>query len=69
MPEAEGGEFITKVDAFFSQRDEDLPVTCQIREMDNGYPTTKVLPFASKVLPPYFEGTVSATAGSITVTG
>ena len=69
MPEAEGGEFITKVDAFFSQKDEDLPVTCQIREMDNGYPTTKVLPFASKVLPPYFEGTVSATAGSITVTG
>ena len=69
MPQEEGGEFITKVDAFFSQKDEDLPVTCQIREMDNGYPTTKVLPFASKVLPPYFEGTVSMTAGSVTVTG
>ena len=52
MPQEEGGEFITKVDAYFSQKDEDLPVTCQIREMDNGYPTTKVLPFASKVLEP-----------------
>ena len=52
MPQEEGGEFITKVDAYFSQKDEDLPVTCQIREMSNGYPTTKVLPFASKVLEP-----------------
>ena len=52
MPQAEGGEFITKVDAYFQGKDEDLPVTCQIREMQNGYPTTTVLPFASKVLEP-----------------
>jgi hypothetical protein len=52
MPQAEGGEFITKVDAFFQQKDTDLPVTCQIREMDNGYPTTKVLPFGSVTFEP-----------------
>jgi hypothetical protein len=52
MPQAEGGEYITKVDAYFSQKDESIPVSCQIREMQNGYPTTKVLPFASKTLEP-----------------
>jgi hypothetical protein len=58
MPQAKGGEFITKVDVFFQGKDDDLPVTCQIREMQNGYPTTKVLPFASKTLEPYYTGTV-----------
>ena len=52
MPQAEGGEYITKIDTFFSQKDDDIPVTCQIREMSNGYPTTKVLPFGSKTLQP-----------------
>ena len=45
-------EVLTKVDVFFSQKDAELPVTCQIREMQNGYPTTKVLPFASVTLDP-----------------
>src|SRR6056300_1013460 len=52
MPQAKGGEFITKVEVYFGQKDESLPVSCQIREMSNGYPTTKVLPFASKTLEP-----------------
>ena len=52
MPQADGGEVLTKVDAFFSQKDAELPVTCQIREMQNGYPTTTVLPFASVTLEP-----------------
>ena len=52
MPQAEGGEYLTKVDAFFSQKDTDLTVTCQIREMDNGYPTTRVLPHGSVTLEP-----------------
>ena len=69
MPQAEGGEYLTEIDVFFSQKDENIPVTCQIREMQNGYPTTKVLPFASKTLPPFFTGTVSLTNGSNIVTG
>ena len=52
MPQAEGGEYLTKVDVFFSQKDENIPVTCQIREMQNGYPTTRVLPFGSVTLEP-----------------
>jgi len=52
MPQAEGGEYITKIDTFFQGKDPSLPVTIQIREMDNGYPTTKVLPFGSKTLEP-----------------
>lgn len=52
MPQAEGGEYLTKVDVFFSGKDENIPVTCQIREMQTGYPTTKVLPFGSKTLEP-----------------
>jgi len=47
MPQAEGGEYLTKVDVYFGQKDESIPVTCQIREMVNGYPTTKVMPFGS----------------------
>ena len=52
MLQFDGGEVLTKVDVFFSQKDAELPVTCQIREMQNGYPTTKVLPFASVTLEP-----------------
>ena len=67
--EAEGGEYLTKIDVFFQQKDENIPVTCQIREMQNGYPTTKVLPFASKSLAPFQDGTVAMSNGSSTVTG
>ena len=45
-----GGEFITKVDLFFQEKDERVPVTIQIREMRDGYPTEKLLPLASKTL-------------------
>ena len=52
MPQAEGGEYLTKIDTFFGGKDENISVTCQIREMQNGYPTTRVLPFGSKTLEP-----------------
>jgi len=52
MPSTEGGEFVTKVEVFFHSKDPSLPVTCELREMVNGYPTTKVLPMASKTLTP-----------------
>ena len=50
MPIGGSIEVLTKVDVSLSQKDAELPVTCQIREMQNGYPTTKVLPFASVTL-------------------
>lgn len=52
MPSIEGGEFITKVDVFFATKDEAIPVTLQLREMENGLPTRKVLPFGTKTLFP-----------------
>ena len=64
-----GGEFITKIDAYFQRKDPNIPVLCQIREVVNGFPTRKVLPFAQKWLQPYMEGTVAITGGTTTVTG
>ena len=69
MPQAEGGEYITKIDVFFQGKDANIPVTCQIREMENGYPTIKALPFGTKVYQPFEDGTVAMSNGSTTVTG
>ena len=38
-----GGAFITKVDVYFRTISDTTPVTCQIREVVNGYPTKKVI--------------------------
>ena len=66
----DGGEFITKVDVFFQRKDKDIPFLCQIREVVNGFPTIKQLPFAGQWLQPYMKGTVKITsAGSTTVEG
>lgn len=52
MVEAEGGCFLSKVDLFFATKDEALPVTVQIRTVENGYPTGTILAFAEKTLNP-----------------
>ena len=64
-----GGEMITKIDVFFQRKDANIPVLCQIREVVNGFPTIKQLPFAGKYLSPYMKGTVSMSSGGTTVTG
>ena len=64
-----GGEMITKIDVFFQRKDENIPVLCQIREVVNGFPTIKQLPFAGKYLSPYMKGTVAMSSGGTTVTG
>ena len=46
------GAFLTSIDIYFRTRDERIPVSCQIREMANGYPTTKVLAFSDVTLLP-----------------
>ena len=52
MVESKGGAFLTSVDLYFRTRDERIPVSVQIREMSNGYPTTKVLAFSDVTLLP-----------------
>ena len=55
-----GGCFATKIDLYFSQKDATLPVTVSIREMRNGRPTQRVLPFSSVTKFPSSTGAPSS---------
>ena len=44
------GCFITKLDLFFQKKDQELPVWVEIRNVVNGYPGAKIIPFGRKVL-------------------
>lgn len=46
MVQEEGGAFITSVDLFFAEKDLKIPVRIEIREVVNGYPGSRVLPFS-----------------------
>ena len=47
------GVFLTRCDVFFRSKDDtDIPVTFQIRTMQGGFPTRKVLPFSEIILEP-----------------
>ena len=52
LVENKGGAFLTKVDVFFATKDSAIPVTIQIREMVNGYPGNRILPFSKVTLKP-----------------
>ena len=43
------GRFVTSLDLFFSDKDDTLPVTVEIRNVINGYPGPKILPFGRLV--------------------
>ena len=45
------GIFITKVDVFFRTKDDTLPVFAQIREIQTGLPTLKILAFSDVEVP------------------
>ena len=44
------GIFVTSVDAFFATKSDTVPVKAEIRNMVNGYPGTKLIPFSEKWL-------------------
>ena len=44
------GIFIKKIDVFFKTKHPTLGVELQVRYMDNGSPTTKIVPFGRKIL-------------------
>ena len=50
LVEEEDGCFLTKVDVFYQQKDDVLPTYVEIRNVVNGYPNPKVLPFGRKLL-------------------
>ncbi|NHK40111.1 hypothetical protein, partial [Thermus thermophilus] len=46
------GVFLTSIDVYFFKKDASIPVSMQIRTMENGYPTTTILPFSDVTLEP-----------------
>ena len=50
--EEEGGMFLTGVDIFFNTKDTNIPISMQIRTMENGYPTKTILPFSDVTITP-----------------
>ena len=46
------GVFITSVDLYMQTKDEELPLTLQVRTVETGLPTSKILPFSVVVLDP-----------------
>ena len=64
----EDGLFITSVDAFFATKSSTIPVKAEIRNMVNGYPGPKVLPFAQKWLNPSSVNTSTDATTATTFT-
>jgi len=62
----EDGIYITSLDAFFASKSSTIPVRAEIRNMVNGYPGQKVVPFAQKYLNPSAVNT--STDGSTATT-
>ena len=52
LVERKGGMFVTKINTFFSTKDDNVPVAIQIREMENGFPTQRMVPGGEKLLNP-----------------
>jgi hypothetical protein len=53
LVEDDTGVFLTKCDVFFRSKDDmDIPVTFQLRTMQNGFPTQKIIPFSEITLDP-----------------
>jgi hypothetical protein len=50
--EENSGVFINKIDVYFRSKHPTLGVELQIREVDNGFPAPKILPFATRTLTP-----------------
>ena len=65
-PESEiTGRFLTSVDVYFATKDDTLPITLEIRNVSNGYPANKMLPF-SRVVKNTGDVNVSDTAATAT---
>jgi len=60
-----GGVFVTSIECFFQSKDENIPVTMQIREVINGYPSRTIVPFGEVVLNPD-QVSISADASTPT---
>ena len=66
MVSERGGCFITDIDVYFGAKDTTLPAWVEVRNVINGYPGPKVLPFGRKVLEPADINVDSQTAATAT---
>jgi len=65
----QNGVFLTKCDIFFNSKDtNNLPVTLQIRTMQNGIPTQTILPFSEVILDPAYVSTSTDASTPTTFT-
>ena len=65
MIDTEGGVFVTSVECYFNSKSETIPVQCQLRTMNNGYPSAEIIPFGTAILDPS-EVSVSDDASAVT---
>ena len=63
------GAYITRLDIFLGKKDSKLPLTMQVREMDNGFPTQTIVPYGLKTVKPEGTGTISKSGATITGVG
>lgn len=61
MVSSKGGAFLSKVDVFFAAKDPNIPVRLEIREVVNGYPGKRILPFSTVTLNPSKVNLASST--------
>ena len=52
LVDEDGGCFLTSVDVYFNTKDSAIPISMQIRTMENGYPTINILPFSDVTVNP-----------------
>ncbi len=50
--ETKGGAYLAAMDIFMQSKSSTVPLRVEIRLMENGYPTTTVVPFGRKILQP-----------------
>ncbi len=62
-----GGCFVTSLDLYFAAKDSAIPVNVSIREVENGYPTQRVLPGCDRnIYPSDINVDASGTSGTAT---
>lgn len=66
LVQQKGGAFLSKVDVYFAAKDDKVPVSIEIREVVNGYPGKRILPFSRVTIKPE---QVSLSTNTVTLDG
>lgn len=65
LTDQRGGSFLTSIEVAFTAKDDNIPVTLQVRNMVNGFPGQEILPFGEVTL---YPGDVTVDESGITWT-